>query len=602
MKKKSLPKILAVFLSLLVAFSMIGVVGVFATACGPAPNPATGVAIVRPDNVAQTGVITLTLETNPTAAFTTMLVPEEADPATIVWSTNPATATTVTVSAGGIVTAHAPTAGSNVQVVARIYGSDPVIQAAVQIAVLPAPIPVSSITIDGTAPTLALNYNPTVSLTATVLPADATDRTVTWSSSDLAIATVNPAGLVTAHSAGYAVISATSANLNVQPATMLVTVQQVAVTGINIPATEAPAATDLIVSIPHLLTANIAPFNAYNRTVTWTSSNPAVVSVPENSTALTVNLMPVAPGTATITVTTTTEPTFTANIPVTVGNRTATAISTPEEFQNMSLTGIYYLANDINFVTEAFSPIGGGASASAQGAPFSGILHGRGHSVTGITATAGVAIDGEYYADPAADPDAPVVWMPYVFGMAAVFRATLGATIRQISFVNTTVYARGGIGGLLIGSVGADTVIENVFVSGTRGGFYYTTRGYWDNNAALFGNIGANVVMRNIVADVEVAGTEAVANPEYAGLTTAEGPRNIGGSIAGSSIAQNIFVIGDNITDFGPNRHFSGGGTGSIASGNLNAFLRNQIPTVNFLSLPAAIWYQPAANALPRLR
>ena len=50
----------------------------------------------------------------------------------------------------------------------------------------------------------------TIQLTATVLPADAADKTVTWASSDEAVATVDAAGLVTLVGVGGAQITATT--------------------------------------------------------------------------------------------------------------------------------------------------------------------------------------------------------------------------------------------------------------------------------------------------------------------------------------------------------------------------------------------------------
>lgn len=68
-------------------------------------------------------------------------------------------------------------------------------------------VPVDGITLS--QKTATMNEGATKQLTATVTPEDATDKTVTWSSSDEGVATVND-GLVTAVAAGSAVITATA--------------------------------------------------------------------------------------------------------------------------------------------------------------------------------------------------------------------------------------------------------------------------------------------------------------------------------------------------------------------------------------------------------
>jgi beta-lactam-binding protein with PASTA domain len=64
----------------------------------------------------------------------------------------------------------------------------------------------TSLTLAPTALTLAVGASSQV--TATVLPADATDRTVRWESSNDSVATVSSSGLVTARAAGSATITA----------------------------------------------------------------------------------------------------------------------------------------------------------------------------------------------------------------------------------------------------------------------------------------------------------------------------------------------------------------------------------------------------------
>ena len=81
----------------------------------------------------------------------------------------------------------------------------------------------ASIALDRTS--AALTPGAKEQLTATVLPEDATDKTVTWTSSDPAVATVDENGLVTAVAAGAATITATTNDGTNLTATCEVTVE-----------------------------------------------------------------------------------------------------------------------------------------------------------------------------------------------------------------------------------------------------------------------------------------------------------------------------------------------------------------------------------------
>lgn len=69
-------------------------------------------------------------------------------------------------------------------------------------------IPVTGVSLDITSETLAVNG--TVQLTATVLPVNATNKNVEWSTSDASVATVSTSGLVTAIGTGDATITVKS--------------------------------------------------------------------------------------------------------------------------------------------------------------------------------------------------------------------------------------------------------------------------------------------------------------------------------------------------------------------------------------------------------
>ena len=111
-----------------------------------------------------------------------------------------------------------------------------------------------------------LAHNDTVRLTASVAPHNATNPTVTWTSSDESVATVSQSGLVTTASAGNAVISATADG---KTDTCAVRVTQV-FWNYSI---EVGDSLHLLVSVNP-----VAP-------VRWTSSNTSIVTVDENGNA-----------------------------------------------------------------------------------------------------------------------------------------------------------------------------------------------------------------------------------------------------------------------------------------------------------------------------
>jgi len=144
------------------------------------------------------------------------------------------------------------------------------------------------------SPSLTLMVGDVGQLTATVTPDNATDPSVTWSSSNPAVASVN-AGSVTGIAEGSATITVTTAD-GAKSATCLVTVNDYHAESVAI----SPAG-DLAMAKGETqkLTATVSPEKAVDKTVRWSSSNESVVTVSTDGTVTAVG-----GGQADITVTT----------------------------------------------------------------------------------------------------------------------------------------------------------------------------------------------------------------------------------------------------------------------------------------------------------
>ncbi|MBB6462686.1 Ig-like domain-containing protein [Flammeovirga kamogawensis] len=125
---------------------------------------------------------------------------------------------------------------------------------------------------------IALTIGEQQTITANILPSNATDKSIVWSSSNPAIAAVDQNGFITAISGGSAIITGTTSNqLN---ATCTVTVQNPI---INVSTINLNTITEtLIEGNSTILTATVLPENATDKSVTWSSSNTAIASVNQN--------------------------------------------------------------------------------------------------------------------------------------------------------------------------------------------------------------------------------------------------------------------------------------------------------------------------------
>lgn len=153
--------------------------------------------------VAVTGVsvspTTATVGLGSTQQLNATIAPANATNQNLTWtSSNTAVAT---VNATGLVTAVS--AGTTTITVKTVDGNKTATSA-----ITVAAIPVSSVAVSPT--TASLYAGNTQQLSATISPVNATNKNVTWSSSNTAIATVNSSGLVTAVSAGTATVTTTT--------------------------------------------------------------------------------------------------------------------------------------------------------------------------------------------------------------------------------------------------------------------------------------------------------------------------------------------------------------------------------------------------------
>ncbi len=134
---------------------------------------------------------------------------------------------------------------------------------------------VQSVTVDKSE--TSVSYGRTVQLKATVLPADTSRYKVNWVSEDTSIATVDDNGLVKGVGIGDVVIKAVSDDNSEVYGSCTVHVLEVQVEGITLDR-EVMA---VQIGSTKVLNTLITPDDAYNKNVTWTSSDETIATVNE---------------------------------------------------------------------------------------------------------------------------------------------------------------------------------------------------------------------------------------------------------------------------------------------------------------------------------
>ncbi len=228
--------------------------GITATCSVSVTTPVTSLVLDR---------TTISLEEGQTTTLSATVYPNDADDKTVTWSSS--STSIATVDNNGIVTAVRE---GSATITARAGNKTATCNVSVQKKV----IPVTSVTLNKT--TLSLVKNQSETLIATVLPENATDKIVNWSSSDATIASVDANGKVTALKGGQAVITAKAGEKSANCAVNVT----VPVTGIFLNQSSLTLSKGQSVT----LVASVQPSDASENNVTWVSSDKNVATVDQN--------------------------------------------------------------------------------------------------------------------------------------------------------------------------------------------------------------------------------------------------------------------------------------------------------------------------------
>jgi uncharacterized protein YjdB len=116
----------------------------------------------------------------------------------------------------------------------------------------------------------------TLQLNAVVSPEDASDKSLIWTSSDAAVASVSETGLVTPLASGQADITVTTVDGGFSAVCKVTVVQPVVSITLN------EASININPGMTFELVAEVNPYNADNKELEWKSSDESVVTVDQN--------------------------------------------------------------------------------------------------------------------------------------------------------------------------------------------------------------------------------------------------------------------------------------------------------------------------------
>ena len=203
-----------------------------------------------------------------TAALRVTIEPENATDQSLTWKSSDEAVATV--NENGIVTAH-KLGPANITVTTANG-----LTATCKVSVIAQVIEVVGVSFESEE--VELSQGETATLKVTFDPEDATDQSLTWESSDEAVATVDEKGLVTALKPGSTNITVTTPNGFTATCKVSVIVKIIEATGVNLNLN----AVELTEGTTLQLTATVAPKNATDKTVEWSSDDNEIATVDEN--------------------------------------------------------------------------------------------------------------------------------------------------------------------------------------------------------------------------------------------------------------------------------------------------------------------------------
>lgn len=253
--------------------------------------------------------------TGSTLGLSITVNPSDAKDKTITWSSSDNNIATV--SSDGIVTGVNP---GSVTITARSNNGK---ESVIKISVLDSGDEISSIRINTNGTSLKIGDS--LTLIATISPSYAQDKSVTWSSSDSSVVSVNSSGVITANKIGTAIITATSSNGKTATSKINVVSKSVEVTSIQLNKSKVEAKVGDKVELYGIIT----PTNASNQKLTWTSSDNSIATV-SYGTVTTKKA-----GTVTITATSSNGKSASSTIVISEREATVTKISLSKTFTTL---------------------------------------------------------------------------------------------------------------------------------------------------------------------------------------------------------------------------------------------------------------------------